>query len=113
MAQNVFMTSMYFFIPLKKLTGRYPQLFKETANEVRPDSRIRNVKAKIKYCAIEDNTHEFVYDYSTESDTFHRHVTLKVFIIHFESLLNPRGRYYLAVGTGIDKIFANETSNKT
>ena len=110
MAQNVFMTSMYFFIPLISLREEYRAAWKYGKEDVDPPELIRYSEAKYSYCKLEKLNQYFQFDYKNKGNKIHREVELKVWLIKFSSALNKDGRFYLVVSAGVDKAFYDSTS---
>lgn len=97
--KNVFMASMYFFIPLEqKGIEEYPP----TLAMKEYDKRVfQNEKCNLENSPIETGTHAVAtYDVSTV-----RNLTLNMYLVHYIHTQLNFERYFLVVGTSIDKYF--------
>ncbi len=113
MKQNVFIASIYSFIPLLSLKKKYREIWEKDAEPVTPPTVIRYSEAKYSYCELKSLAKNFKFDYRYQEKQYHRDVKLKVWLINFSSALNNEGRYYLVVSAGVDKAFEKYTHDGT
>ena len=113
MAQNVFIVSMYSFIPLLSLKKEYREIWEKDAKPVTPPALIRYSDAKYSFCELKRLAKNFKFDYRHQEKDIRREVILKVWIINFSSTLNNEGRYYLVISAGVDKAFEKYTHDGT
>lgn len=106
MTQNIYIASIYSFIPLKRIKKEYRGIITEPIHTPRYELY---AKAQCNYGRLKEQ--DFYYQYkSTNKDDWSQQYTRKVKMS--VSLLNYKednddgnGQYYLVVGTGIDKVF--------
>lgn len=113
---TIFQASLHVFIPLKHIKKDWKTDFAKSSTQVDLDPRIRNTEAELWYWELKEKEQDFSYRYcivhkeSKEKEFIARTVTLRLFLVKFVSKqLNPDGRYYLVIGTGIDKRFTDGT----
>ncbi len=113
---TIFQASLHVFIPLKHIKKDWKADFIKGSSQVDLDPRIRNTEAELWYWELKGKEQDFSYRYcivheeSKEKEIIIRQVTLRLFLVKFISeQLNPDGRYYLVIGTGIDKNFTDGT----
>lgn len=114
--KTIFQASLHVFVPLKQIRKAWKEDFANNSLQVVPDQRIRNTEAELWYWELQGRDQGFSYRYcvvqkgSGEKEVLSRQVTLRLFLVKFISKqLNPEGRYYLVIGTGIDKNFSDGT----
>ena len=119
MAQNIFMASMYFFIPLERISNSYLRSTQLEYNEISKPAFVRNsdarcVFANIPFCNSDSLFH---YSYWTANRTpkeITRHIHIKAYLLNYRSAYNcQREMPLLMIGTTIDKLYpvGNLTGN--
>ena len=109
--RNVFIVTLYSFIPLeKKPKGKYKDLILGSPM-VEPDRLIRYTGARFCVEELKDEGGRFFYTYNVSGKELEREVEMKVWLYKFISDINLKGRYYLVTTISIDKAFGDE--NKT
>lgn len=108
MAQNIFMASMFFFVPINKVN--IDTLEKRVANwhPIECQSIFQNISAKCEYTKIPYYNQPFYYNTALGNNTpKERKVKLNVNILRYVPFPkdNMGVQYYLTIGTYIDKCF--------
>lgn len=104
MEQNVFIVSIYSFIPLKRIKKEYRM---SIDNPIHTPRYELYAKAQCKYKIIQEQ--DFYYQYFFEGKKYIRKVRMQVCLLHYkEDADESTGQYYLVVGTGIDKAFVEK-----
>ena len=119
MAQNIFMTSMYFFIPLERISNSYLRNTQLEYNEIPRPAFVRNTDARCVFARIPfgNSDNSFHYSYWTANSTpkeITRHIHIKAYLLNYRSAYNcQREMPLLMIGTTIDKLFpvGNLTGN--
>lgn len=107
--QNVFIVTLYSFIPLQRCPkGEYKELMKD-APVVPPHRLVKYMDAK--YCVVElkKDGCDFYFECNRKGTMQTLKVHLRAWLYHFSSVVNPLGRYYLATTISIDKAFEHES----
>lgn len=108
MAQNIFMTSMYFFVPINKVNwckigGRIGEW-----NTIKCPSIFQNISATCSYAAVSNYNQSFYYNALLGNSCLkERRVKLYVYLLQYVLKIKKKKEicYFLAIGTGIDKYF--------
>ena len=112
MAQNVFMTSMYFLVPINKPK----KSVKESAFcTIECNTLFQHVSARCSYAALDD-IQKFYFNASEDrKNPKERLIQTKVYALKYQP--NEKNKkiekYFLASGLGIDKVFDGKGSNIT
>lgn len=112
MAQNVFMTSMYFLVPINKPK----KSVKESAFcTIECNTLFQHVSARCSYAALDD-IQKFYFNASEDrKNPKERLIQTKVYALKYQP--NEKNKkiekYFLAIGLGIDKVFDGKGSNIT
>ena len=115
--KNVFMTSMYFFIPLNRIGKRYKSDMHLDFKEKPTPAFAKNTQANCKAAEIvfDEKERAFGYTYITKKgdERISREVELKAYILLYTPFrAKTRPSPILMIGTSIDKVFAiHDTSN--
>jgi len=106
--QNIFIATLYSFIPLEgKPKGEYKELMRG-ANVVEPDRLLKYTAAKFCVKELKDEGGDFYYEYNIAGTKVKRRVQLRAWLYKFSSVINQKGRYYLVTTISIDKSFGNK-----
>ena len=112
-ATTIFQASLHVFVPLMHIKKEWKTEFINNRQQIFPDSKIRNTEAKLWYWELKGKEQDFSYRCcpKKKGDEINRRITLRLFLVQFvSSQLNPKGRYHLVLGTGIDKNFSDGTA---
>ena len=106
MAQNIFMASMYFFVPINKVK----HLDKHRIfHPIECTSQFQSVSSICEYCEIEEKHQDFYFNSSiTTNIKRERLIKLKVYIFRYKPIATDKKshpKHFLVIGTGIDKLF--------
>ena len=119
MRQNVFMTSMYFFIPLKKLgcAASKEYLYRKWTT-IAPPSYLKNSEAYCEYTSWDFNNDNRFYFYRSRAMEGHNHpirmVELKAFLVRYrQKKCQNEYSYYFVIGISIDKLFLDNPAKPT
>ncbi len=110
MAQNIFMASMYFLVPINKINKCMLQKRVTTWRPIECQAIFQSISAKCDYAAIPYYNQPFYYNtVFGNSSPKERRVKLNVNILcYVPSTKEKMGvQYFLAIGTCIDKCFEN------
>ena len=106
MTQNVYIASVYSFIPLKNVKKEYR---KDGYKPIDTPRYELYAKAKCKYKHLEYQ--DFYYQYKYKDKQYTRKVKMQVCLLHYkEEGEDSLGQYYLVVGTGINKVFGDNNN---
>ena len=111
---NVFIASVYSFIPLNRLSKRYRNEFNNHFAFIKRPFDDRYSQAECHYLELTDKEQEFYYDYLIRSDrtnssvSYTRRVLMRAYLLRYREEKNAKGQYYLVVGTGINKAFGDK-----
>ncbi len=106
--QNVFIVTLYSFIPLEGIPKREYKELMRGASEVEPDRLLKYTEAKFCVKELNDEGGDFYYEYNVAGKQVEHKVQLKAWLYKFSSVINPKGRYYLVTTISIDKSFGNK-----
>ena len=98
MAQNIFMASMYFFIPLKNKDGIVTST---SFTPIKYDNTFKHVKCTLEYAGIKTEI-SAIAQYNKDTG---RELRLNLYLLHYTHKELASDRYFLAVGTSVDKVF--------
>lgn len=109
MKQNVYIASIYAFIPLHKLAIQYKERFDTSPREsINMPSFALRPKVTCHYVSLKEKTQPFYYTYRQDGACHTRKVDMHVYILKtVVGKENPQNRFYLVIGTSIDKVFPN------
>ena len=106
--QNIFIATLYSFIPLEgKPKGEYKELMRG-ASEVEPDRLLKYTAAKFCVKELKAAGGDFYYEYNLAGTKVKRKVLLRAWLYKFSSVINQKGRYYLVTTISIDKSFGDK-----
>lgn len=112
MAQNVFMTSMYFFIPLERVGRNFLRNNQLNYADVPRPAFVRISDARCAFAEIPFNNSENAFHYSYWTANINnqreitRHVHINACILNYRSAYNSlREMPLLMIGAAIDKVF--------
>lgn len=106
--QNVFIVTLYSFIPLGgKPKGEYNELMRG-ASVVEPDRLLKYTAAKFCVKELKDEGGIFYYEYNIAGTNVKRKVQLRAWLYKFSSVINQKGRYYLVTTISFDKSFGDK-----
>ena len=112
--KTVFQASIHVFVPLMQIKKVWKAAFINNCHQIFPASRIKNTEADLWYWELSGKEQTFSYNYCIVQkgdklkESVSRKVTLRLFLVKFvSSQLNPSGRYYLVLGTDINRNFSN------
>ena len=108
MAQNLFMTSMYFFVPINKVNKLMLHRRAGTWYPIECQAIFHDVSAECIYTELSYYNQPFYYN-AVIGGVKDRKVPLKVYLLHYIPSKTERigSCFYIVVGTGIDKSFIN------
>lgn len=112
-ANTFFQASIHVFVPLMRIKKEWEADFIKNRLQIFPDSSIRNTEAELWYWELTGKEQDFSYSYckikewDKTKEIVCRKLTIRLFLVRFTSRLNPKGRYYLVLGTGIDRNFSD------
>lgn len=120
MDKNVFMTSMYFFIPLKRISRRYKSDYGLNFNKIHDPAFTQSGEASCQYAQIvfTNSENHFHFTYQANSLKTHktntRHIQIKAFVLKYRSFYNSKNEMpILMIGTSIDKLFTADEQCET
>ena len=105
MAQNIFMASMYFFIPLKNKDGIVTST---SLTPIEYDGTFKHVKCTLEYAEIKTGI-SAIAQYNKDTS---RELRLNLYLLHYTHKELASDRYFLAVGTSVDKVFNQGSAKK-
>lgn len=110
MVHNVYIASIYSFIPLKRIKKEYRGIITEPIHTPRYELY---AEAQCNYGRLKEQ--DFYYQYKTINKDdgslqhYTRKVKMSVSLLHYkEDNDESKGQYYLVVGTGINKVFLED-----
>lgn len=113
---TLFQASMHVFIPLKHIKKEWKANFANNCQRIAPEPIIRNTEAELWYWELIGKEQEFSFhscitkEGDRKKEIISRKITLHLYLVKFvSSQLNPKGRYHLVLGTGIDRKFSDDT----
>lgn len=104
MAQNIFMASMFFFVPINKvkLSKRY------NFKPIECASLFHCVSSTCYYCEVSEKHQGFYFNSVIDSNNLReRQIQAKVYIVRYMPS-HKEAKYFLVVGIGIDKLFKGD-----
>ena len=101
MAQNIFMASMYFFVPINKVKLSKHYTFKP----IECESLFQYVSSTCSYCEVSEKNQDFYFNSVVDSNSLReRKIQAMVYIVRY--MPSPKeAKHFLVVGVGIDKMF--------
>ncbi len=105
--ENVYIASVYAFIPLFKLQKKYKQEFEKLSAPIDPHADELYPKTHCRYYELK-KSQTFFYSYNYQGVDYTREVLMRTYLFRYEQDFDDSlPKYYLVVGTGIDKVFPN------
>lgn len=99
---DIYIASIYVFIPLPGLTCQYRKDFASMKNHIDMPRYMHFVQAHCGYAPL-PFSHKFFFE---RTDSTSQMVHLKSYLLFFSATgNNADGHYYLAIGTTVDKVF--------
>ena len=109
MAQNVFMVSMYFFVPLERVSEEIVSKLSfgdKVYNEV-----FNNIKCELSIASLEEKV-PFVFHYKNEhNEQDKKKLYLNAYLLKYRYSELSEESYFLSFGTSIDKVFEKQLQN--
>lgn len=112
---KVFIASMFFFIPLKNLCGKYKLAFKNSRNEIEPPDYMQDAGFACNYLDLTKKQFgkEQSFYYNSRNEVFgcelRRMIKCSPYILHYNPDRNSsRGMFFLLLSITIDKMFPVE-----
>lgn len=96
--QNLFMASLYFFIPVQEPVSK--ELFKFKQHKYDNDD-FQNIQCELEYCQIGEKVTSNVH----LGEEWEKKIALSIFLLHYSHSRLKISRYFIAVGTSVDKLF--------
>ena len=111
MAQNVFMVSMYFFVPLKRVSDEVTSKLSfgnKVYNEV-----FNNIECELSIAALEEKV-PFVLHYKNEHNKQDcKKLRLNAYLLKYRYTKSNEESFFLSFGTSIDKVFEESCQDGT
>lgn len=111
MAQNIFMVSMYFFVPLKRVSDEVTSKLSfgnKVYNEV-----FNNIECELSIAALEEKV-PFVLHYKNEHNKQNcKKLRLNAFLLKYRYSKSSEESFFLSFGTSIDKVFEESCQDGT
>ena len=106
MAQDIFMASMYFFVPINKVRLSKSYNF----NPIECASLFQSVSSTCYYCEVSEKHQDFYFNSVIDSNNQReRQIQARVYIVRY--MPSPKeSEHFLVVGVGIDKFFKGDTN---
>ncbi len=106
--QNIFMTSMYFFIPIHGLRKKCVKDFERNRKPINNSDFVKNTKIVCHYVDL-NVSQTFYYAYGPQTNRITRPVTLNVSLLSYTPYHNKKARqFFIVVNATIDKTFSDE-----
>ena len=103
---DIYIVSLYAFIPLPKVTRQYKRDFARMKNHIDMPRYMHHVQAVCGYATL-PFSQKFFFE---RADSTIQNVTLLSYLLFFSATGNDSdGHYYLAIGTTVDKVFEEAT----
>lgn len=118
---QLFVASMYFFIPIEKVCRKYQNAFKNSRSEIQAPEYIQNAGFVCNYLDLCTSsllqTQDFYFNLEEDNVDGHRSIpqrkiTLHPYLFHYNpDRTKKRGVFYLVIGTSINKKFSDSQPN--